>query len=128
MIQAYFTQLKKTLDAYAAANFILDVGLTFETRPGNQGVLRGTIIFIDNSELHFKEYLDEAAQVIEKLAYSYHYHDAQKQLIFRYDNAQHKPPLLFEEHKHVTENDLIEAGAPTIETVMAEISMAKGWL
>jgi len=52
--------------------------------------------------------------------YSYHYQDPQKQLIFRYDNAAHKPPLAFSQHKHF--RDRIEAApAPELAAVLKEI-------
>lgn len=32
--------------------------------------------------------------------YTYHYQGADNRLIFRYDNARHRPPLRALEHKH----------------------------
>lgn len=58
--------------------------------------------------------------------YRYHYQGPRNQLIFRYDNARHRPLLPVLEHKHVPEQ-VIEAAAPTLEDVLAEIATMKGW-
>ena len=42
-------------------------------------------------------------------------------------NARHRPPLRSLEHKH-TPGQVIGASAPTLEDVLAEIVMAKGWV
>ena len=62
----------------------------FDMRPGDQGYLTGTLIFVDDSKLHFSEYVDQTGEVVDKLMYTYHYQDTGNQLIFRYDNALHK--------------------------------------
>jgi cellulose synthase/poly-beta-1,6-N-acetylglucosamine synthase-like glycosyltransferase len=64
------------------------------------GLIKGTISFLDESKLFFTEYLDLRYK-IEKLTYSFHYQSKKGELIFRYDNARHKPDLKFREHKHI---------------------------
>ena len=93
MIQSYFAQIKSVVDRYSSASFVLKTELTFETRSGGQGYIRGKIFFTDDSELYFKEYIDQLFDKIDKVMCSYHYQDAMNQLIFRYDNALHKPAL-----------------------------------
>jgi hypothetical protein len=127
MIQTYFAQIKATVDQYAATNFVLEAKVSFETRPGEQGYLTGTIIFVDDSTLHFSEYLDQAGDTVEKLMYTYHYQDARNQLIFRYDNARHRPPLPSLEHKHLPDQ-VIATPSPTLDDVLAEIATARGWV
>jgi hypothetical protein len=85
------------------------------------------MIFADGSALYFREFLDAVKDTVDKLMYTYHYQDAGHQLIFRYDNARHRPPLRSLEHKH-TPGQAIEAPAPTLEEVLAEIVVAKGWV
>ena len=126
MIQAYFSQLQAIVDQYAAANFVVETKVNVETRPGDQGYVTGTITFIDNSTLHFSEFLDQAGDVVDKLMYTYHYQNADNQLIFRYDNAFHKPSLSSPEHKHLPQQ-IIEANAPTLDDVLAEIVTTRGW-
>lgn len=128
MIQAHFTQTKTTIDEYARTTFVLDVAVNFETRPGDQGYLRGSITFIDGARLHFREYLDVTEGMVEKLAYSYHFEDAENRLVFRYDNARHKPDLGFSEHKHVGADVIIQASPPTVDLVLVEIAQMQGWI
>ncbi len=59
--------------------------------------------------------------------YSYHYMNSNNQLIFRYDNARHRPPLSSLDHKHTPEQ-IIEAPTPALDDVMAEIGTLKGWV
>jgi hypothetical protein len=127
VIQAYFNQVKAIVDQYAATPFVLDANVSFEMRPGEQGYLAGSIIFADGSALHFREFLDAIGDVVDKLMYTYHYQDGGNQLIFRYDNARHRPPLRSLEHKH-TPGQVIGALAPTLEDVLTEIIVAKGWV
>lgn len=127
MIQAYFNRVKAIIDLYTSIPFVLDTNVSFEMRPGEQGYLSGSIIFADGSELYFREFLDAVKETVDKLMYVYHYQDAGNQLMFRYDNARHRPPLGFLEHKHMP-GQVIEAPAPTLDTVLVEIVIAKGWV
>lgn len=126
MMQTYFAQLQAVVDQYASTDFVLETNLNFETRPGDQAYLAGVITLSDNSTLHFSEFLDQTAAEVEKLMYTYHYQDAEKQLIFRYDNARHKPPLASPDHKHLPDR-VTTAAAPTLDDVLAEIFTMKGW-
>lgn len=127
MIQAYFNRIKTLVDTYTATSLVLDASVSFEMRPGGQGYLRGLIIFVDDSKLHFREFLDTAKGTIDKLMYVYHYQDAGDLLIFRYDNAPHRPALRSLEHKHTPEQ-IMEILAPTLDDVLAEIAIARGWV
>ncbi len=69
--------------------------------------------------LFFKEYVD-LQESIEKLSYSFHYQDRSNNLIFRYDNANHKPDLGYIDHKHI-KNKIIPSEVPNIEKVILEI-------
>lgn len=80
--------------------------------------LRG---FSDGSELHFREFLDVSRDE-PRLMYAYHYQNSNKTLIFRYDNAEHRPQLPQPEHKH-TETDVTVSLAPTLAQVIDEILM-----
>jgi len=128
VIQTYFAHIKATVDQFAAAPFVLEVSISFETRPGNQGYLHGHIGFVDKSRLFFREYLDASAEHVEKLMYTYHYQSAADRMIFRYDNAQHKPPLPFVEHKHISDTEIIRSDAPSIPIVLTEIARHKQWI
>jgi hypothetical protein len=127
MIQTYFAQINTIIDQYAATSFVLEAKVSFETRPGDQGYLTGIVGFTDESKLHFSEYLDQTADGVDKLMYTYQYQNADNELIFRYDNARHKPALSSREHKHLP-TQAIEAPAPTLDDVLAEIATTRGWV
>ena len=48
-IQAYFIRFQEVIDQYAAAGFVVESDVKYETRPGGQGYLTGTLLFIDSS-------------------------------------------------------------------------------
>jgi hypothetical protein len=56
----------------------------------------------------------------KKDTYSFHYQDQDNNLIFRYDNADHKPSLGFADHKHIGE-EVVRAEIPSLKEVLEEI-------
>ncbi len=120
MIQIYFNRIKSLVDGYASASFVVDSTLNFETRPGEQGYVTGELLFVDGSRLHFREFLDGEDTIIEKLMYTYHYQNALNDLIFRYDNALHRPRLASPEHKHSADGVQL-VPAPALEDVLLEV-------
>ena len=82
--------------------------------------LRGKIIFTNESELQFKEYF-VTIPIMKKMAYSYHYQNRDKELIFRYDNAEHhKEIATYPYHKHVT-NEVLPSDILSLKEVIKEI-------
>lgn len=75
------------------------INLQVDQRSILRGLIHGLIIFEDDSELHFREFVD-TSQIEPKLSFAYQYLDVRKNLIFRYDNAIHRPPLSQPSHKH----------------------------
>ncbi|HLF88205.1 MAG TPA: DUF6516 family protein [Anaerolineales bacterium] len=120
MISAHLAAIQTLVERYAATSFVADTRLNIESRPGEQAYLSGVIVFLDGSELYFSEFLDGSETGIEKIMYSYHFQDSAKQLVFRYDNARHKPPLPFSGHKHLPDK-IVEHPAPSLEIVLEEI-------
>jgi len=106
--------------------FVLDVALHFESRPGDQGYLTGELIFVDGSQLHFREFLDSVEGNVEKLMYTYHYQSIDTTLIFRYDNALHRPTLPSLEHKHSSHGIQLHF-SPVLEDVLLEVVESKSW-
>jgi hypothetical protein len=127
VLSDYLAQIRALLDRYSRAAFVLDVGVSSEVRPGDQAYLNGVITFVDGSELHFAEFLDASSQTVDKLMYRYHCQDGSGQLIFRYDNARHQPPLLSSSHKHLPEQ-VVASDTPALEDVLAEITLLMGWV
>ena len=48
------------------------------------------------------------------------YHNSKGGLIFRYDNAAHKPPLGVKEHKHLPDGKIIPSPPPDIHNLLEE--------
>ena len=125
-IEEYFSQIKVILDRYAAATFVVSANIAFDRRPGDQGFLSGVVQFTDGSALYFREYLDAANKIVEKLMYSYHYQDTTGKMILRYDNSAHRPSLKSFEHKHGAMGTK-KVAAPGLETVLLEIVELQHW-
>lgn len=126
MIQSYFERFRASLDRFAGMPFVLTWQVSFEARPGDQGYIFGQVDFTDGSQLHFREYLDTVGMAIDKVMYVYHYQDQDAGLVFRYDNARHRPLLPQREHVHRAAGvDL--ADAPSLDDVLLEIVVARGW-
>ena len=85
--------------------------------------IRGTVLFEDDSELHLRGFVDVTLDE-PKLAYAYHYQDANQSLAFRYDNAAHRPPLAQPEHKHTFAGATVSP-VPTLTQVIDEILKSK---
>jgi hypothetical protein len=79
------------------------VSLQVDQRSTVRGFISGSLQFHNGSILHFREFID-ISQAEPKIMYAYHYQDADHNLIFRYDNAAHRPALLQPEHKHIQSN------------------------
>ncbi|MBN1106175.1 MAG: hypothetical protein JXL84_22395 [Deltaproteobacteria bacterium] len=113
--RAITDRLHTILHSGQARSLHLDV----DQRSILQGVISGQLTFEDHSELHFREFID-TSQREPKLSFAYHYQGAQKALIFRYDNAAHRPSLLRHTHKHTPVN-VIDCPASTLAEVIDEV-------
>ena len=116
LLDDYLNNIKGLFDN---TSFVVNQSLTIDKRDQQQAHVFGYLIFIDESELHFREFIDASEGSIDKLVYSYHLQDKNNNLLFRYDNAKHKPALGFDEHKHGLD-DIIYAPAPQLEQVIQE--------
>lgn len=115
----YARQVQDLLDRAVAAADVVLVRIEIDARSALHGQIGGLVRYHDGSELHFREYVD-TSQRDPRLMYAYHYQAADTALIFRYDNAAHRPPLPQAEHKHTAAG--VQPGpAPTLEQVMDEI-------
>jgi hypothetical protein len=88
------------------------------------GHWRAKLSLADDSTLEFSEYMHVAAgNRIEVVTYSYHWADAEDQLICRWDNTPHFPCLPgFPYHIHDGPGDQVRSGQPTdIFAVLDEI-------
>jgi len=115
----YARSITDSLDKAVAAGDVILISLETDPRSSLQGLIAGTLQFNDGSTLHFREFVN-VVHTAPKLMYAYHYQDAASNLIFRYDNAAHKPALPQTEHKHMPSSvDIFPA--PELAEVLDEI-------
>jgi len=119
LLSEYLRDLTAVIADLTETGLILSSELTSNFRTNKIGLVKGTVLFTDDSKLFFKEYLD-LRYVIEKEMYAFHYQDENGRLLFRYDNASHKPSLDFINHKHIGEK-IIQSDAPDLGAVLEEI-------
>ena len=120
LIDDYFQVIHETIETCPAVH---SSDVTYDKRTSYQGFIKGVILILDNSTLHFREFVDVETDV-ELYMYAYHYQRG-NQFIFRYDNTEHHRRLklaTFPHHKHDRdEANVIVASAPTLAAVLAEI-------
>ena len=120
LLTEYLSNLVKVIDDYSKTNLITDSALSADYRTEKTGIVKGSVTFADNSIPVFTEYLDLKYK-IEKLNYSFHYQKQDGSLIFRYDNARHKPPSDAYGHKHLPDGKVSAAEPPSLKDIFTEI-------
>jgi len=119
LISEYFQKIESQI---ADCIYIIETSILEDKRSLHIGIIEGELFFIDESKLHFIEFVN-VKKTVEVYKYSYHYQDRNRDLIFRYDMAPHHREIkTFPHHKHVHSNNVIEASAPTFVQVLEEIS------
>lgn len=119
LVNEYQTKLLKIIQEYIDNEWVLSYDFSVDSRTNYLAFVQRKLEFRDGSCLFFKEFID-LQETIEKISYSFHYQDKENKLIFRYDNAKHKPDLGYSEHKHIN-NKIIPSVIPEIEEIMIEI-------
>jgi len=115
----YLTFLTAQVDEYSRTGLIASSEIKADFRTEKTGLINGVIEFVDESKLFLTEYVDLRYK-LDKLTYAYHYQDKNGQLIFRYDNALHKPRHPSKEHKHL-KGKIISCDIPELREVLEEI-------
>jgi hypothetical protein len=111
-----------TLQALIAETpFVNSTSIFYEERPPTAGLVKGILVFTDESQLDFKEFLiiQPTLQVIK---YAYNYRKGSL-FIFRYDNANDPAAKNFPtypSHKHLPQG-ILEAQQPSLRQVLQEI-------
>jgi hypothetical protein len=119
-LRDYLDSLHQAIGKIDDYGFAESIDIKEEIRPAKQAVTNAKIYLVDGSVLHMKVYLD-AKYKIEIISYAYQYHDAKGQLIFRYDNARHKPELGFKDHKHLHDGTMVQCSMPDMSDVVDEV-------
>lgn len=120
LLRNYLQLFRQGIEKLENFGYTESIKIKEEIRPNKQAIIKAEIILIDNSVLYIKEYID-AKYKIEKVSYAYQYQDGDGRLIFRYDNAVHRPALRFKEHKHIKAEVIIEASLPDISDIIDEV-------
>lgn len=119
-INEYITHLRGEVQKLDTFGFAESIDFRDELRAGKQAIIKAEAIMVDGSTFVIREYID-ARYGIEKMSYAYHLQRKDGSLIFRYDNAAHKPRLGFEQHKHTKEGKILEAVPPDIRELLDEV-------
>ncbi len=120
LLSEYLSDVAAVLSNYSRIELILSSELKIDARTEKIGLIKCAITFVDESKLLLTEYLDLRYK-IEKLGYSFHYQDKDGNLIFRYDNAAHKPSLNFVDHKHTKSGAILQSEIPILRNILEEI-------
>ena len=115
----YAQNLEDTLNKVVATGEAVLVTLQVDQRSAVRGFIAGSLQFHEGSVLHFREFVD-TSQTEQKLMYAYHYQNANDNLIFRYDNASHRPAFSQPEHKH-TRSSIEASSVPALSEVLDQI-------
>ncbi|MBI4826923.1 MAG: hypothetical protein HY807_10975 [Nitrospirae bacterium] len=121
LLSEYLSELVKVIDEYARAGLLADSKLRTDFRTEKIGIIEGEVTFSNNSKLIFTEYLDLKYKP-QKLNYSFHYQQGDGSLVFRYDNAKHKPSIAASGHKHLPDGNVEAAEVPLLKEIFTEIA------
>ncbi len=117
MITKYFIDFEIVLENYK--HIVESRTINTQIFSEEKGLIEGELVFIDGSLMSFLEVVDIHKK--QKNKYKYHYMTIEKELIFRYDNAQHHKGLInFPHHKHIG-NEILDSLEVDFETVLKEI-------
>lgn len=120
-IEEYFLQIQKIVEACPITQLS---NVTYDKRGTHEGFIKGKLQFIDNSTLHWREFVDVEITV-DCFMYVYQYMDPSDMLIFRYDNTgHHKKSNLstYPHHKHErSDNNVIPSAAKDLTNILNEI-------
>lgn len=123
-IRAYLDSVKSRL---LTDSKIDSFHLIRERETLTDGHLRVRLKFVDGSFLEFSEYVQISSDnSINLITYSYHWNDAEGNLIRRWDNAPHFPEFPgFPHHVHEGVDNIVHPGvAVTISLILDEIVRA----
>jgi hypothetical protein len=121
-IEAYLAAMK---DRFVTDPLVTQLHVIRERSTLMDGYLRARLALADGSQLEFSEYMQRSsAGEIVVITYSYHWANANNQLIMRWDNTPHFPGLPgFPDHIHDGATGEVTAGQPmSIFTVLDAIA------
>ena len=119
-IAEYFETIK---DRLFVVSFVAEFKIIKQVDRSKNGHIRVRVIFTDNSQLEFSEFVEQnAGDEIQVVTYSYHWSDENDTVLRRWDNTPHFPKLKnFPHHIHVKEDDVISGKTIDIFGTLDEI-------
>ena len=120
LLNEYLNRFRKGIQKIENYGYADSIDFIEEIRANKQAILNVKVILINQSVLHIKEYLD-AKYRTNRVSYAYQYQDRTGRLIFRYDNAAHRPVLGFNEHKYSSDGTIYEVVLPDIFDLVDEV-------
>jgi len=118
LIEEYFQKIEADI---ANCPYIFESHILKDRRSLYIGIIEGDVYFIDESVLHFIEFVNVKGGT-ERYKYSYHYQDGDGKVIFRYDMAPHHTEIeTFPHHKHMDTEKVIKSSVPSLTDVFNEI-------
>jgi len=120
LLRNYLESFRQGIEKLENYGYTESIQIEEEIRPNKQALIKANIVLVDGSVLHIKEYID-AKYKLDKVSYAYQYQDRDGGLIFRYDNAVHRPALEYREHKHTKDGVIVEADLPDISDIIDEV-------
>lgn len=125
-IATYLEQLKERL---LVDPIVASFSISRERATDKDGYLRARLTLVDESMLEFSEYVQlDADNALQVVTYSYHWADAEQNLILRWDNTPHFPDLPgFPHHIHDGQRQVVEPGRPmSLFAVLDEVVQLTG--
>lgn len=113
-------QLRDALDQLEAFGLSKSIVFREEIRSGKRLVIHSEAKLINGSVLLVREYV-KAKYKSERLGHAYRYHYSDGALVFRHDNAFHRPSLGFKEHKHLADGKIVPSRPPDVWGLVEEV-------
>ncbi len=95
-------------------SFVKSYSITDFRKSETTSYLNIKIQFVNNSELHVREYVDT-----DHRKYAFHWQSSNGDLIIRWDNAPHFPNLItFPHHKHLASGDVTKSYNISLDEIL----------
>jgi hypothetical protein len=119
-LREYLERLREGIELLHKYDYTESIQINEQIRPNKQAVVNAKLVLNNGSVLYIKEYID-AKHGTDRVTYAYHFNDRDGKLLFRYDNAVHKPALRFKAHKHNADGTIEYAALPDIFDLVDDI-------
>jgi len=119
-ISEYLASMRQGIEILDDYGFAESIIYQEELRAGKQAIVNIEVVLVDGSRLIIREYIG-SKYGLERLSYAYQYQDSGGNVIFRYDNAAHKPTLNSPNHRHAQKGEIEIVDLPDIKALIDEV-------